>query len=41
MDGFLEFALGLGGLAAVAFLLMVFLGGYFLWRSSRKLGETT
>jgi hypothetical protein len=41
MDGLLEFLLGMGGIAVAAFLLVLLLGTYFLWRSSRKLNETT
>jgi hypothetical protein len=41
MDEALEFLLGIGGIAAFAFLILVLAGGYFMWRSSRKLSETT
>jgi hypothetical protein len=41
MDWLLEFLLGIGGIAVAALLLVVLLGWYFLWRSARKLSETT
>jgi hypothetical protein len=41
MDSLLEFILGIGGIAVSAVAIVVLLGSYFLWRSSRKLSETT
>jgi len=41
MDWLVEFLLGAGGVAIGAVVAVFGLGVYFLWRSSRKLGETT
>jgi hypothetical protein len=41
MEGLFEFVFGLGGALLGAAVLVVLAGVYFMWRSSRKLGEMT
>jgi hypothetical protein len=41
MEWLLELLLGTVGIVIAAGLFVILLGVYFLWRSSRKLSETT
>jgi hypothetical protein len=41
MDGIIAFLTGVGGILLGAFVLVLLVGWYFLWRASRKLKETT
>jgi hypothetical protein len=39
MEWLAQFFFGVGGALAGAFLIAILAGVYFMWRSSRKLGE--